>query len=344
MARLAAQIKAGFYPAPKEALAHILKALSFEGDCNVLDPCAGKGKALRQIVDYINDKTDHEAHPYAVELDEGRTQAVRQEFDKEHVLAPADVFNCMITAESIQLLYLNPPYDNELGGGGTEIQFLNHCFHWLAIGGILIYVVPEDKVGRYSPSLKFLQHNFDRLKFTPFPDTVRKYREAFFICQKMKYGRNQTNDEYNDPPTADPMTKKDAGKYVVPKRRGGPRTFTKTAMTPNEMAIALESSPLQRHLAPPEPVPLCRPPLPLSKGHTAVLLSAGHLNGIVRPPKEKPHVIRGSCIKQTYIKEQSEEEREDGTVVLKRVESERFILTIRAATQDGTFHDLKNDE
>lgn len=343
MARLASQVKAGFYPIPPEALAHILKALTFEGDVNVLDPCAGKGKALKQIVEYVGKETEFEAHPYAIELDEGRAQTVRQEFG-EGALAPADCYNCQVTAGSIQLLFLNPPYDNELGGGSTEMQFLQHAHWWLQDGGVLIYVVPEDKVGRYSPSLKFLAHNYDRLKYMPFPDKVRKYREAMFICTKLKYVREQTTDEYNDPDLPDKLVAKDKGSYKVPKRRGGPRTFAKVAMTPAEMGRALSISPLQRHLLPPAPLALARPPLPLSKGHTAVLLSAGHLNGKVSPPGEEPHVIRGSCVKQTYVKEQTTEERADGTVIEKRVESERFVLTIRAVEQDGTFYDLKNDE
>ena len=344
MARLASQIKAGFYPAPNEAIDLIVKALAFDGDCNVLDPCAGKGKALRRIVDFIDNDTDHEAHPYAVELDEGRAQACMQEFGKDLCLAPADVFNCQITAESIQLLYLNPPYDNEIGGGGTEINFLHHCYHWLAVDGILVYVVPESKIGRYSPSLVFLQHNFDRVKVVPFPSDVRQYKEVMCVAVKMKYGRIQTDADYKDPPLAEKLTGKDHGSYVVPKRRGGPRTFNKAAMTPAEMMRALQLSPLQRHLQAPQPLPLARPPLPLSKGHTAVLLSAGHLNGVVRPPGEPPHIIRGSCIKETYIKEQTTEERDDGTTVDRRVESERFVLSIRAVTPDGVFHNLKNEE
>lgn len=343
MARLASQIKAGFYPIPPEALKHILKALAFEGDINVLDPCAGKGKALKQIVDYVGKNTEFEAHPYAIELDEGRAQTVRQAFG-ENALAPADCYNCQITAGSVQLLYLNPPYDDELGGGSTEMQFLNHAHWWLQDGGVLIYVVPEDKVGRYSPSLKFLHHNYDRLKWMPFPSEVRKYREAMFVCTKLKYGRQQTDDEYNDPDLAEKLGARDKHSYKVPKRRGPPRTFTKTAMTPKEMGVALAASPLQRHLAPPPPLKMARPPLPLSKGHTAVLLSAGHLNGKVSPPGEPSHVIRGSCIKQTYLKEETYEERADGTEVRKRVESERFVLTIRAVEQDGVFHELKNDE
>jgi hypothetical protein len=345
VARLASQIRAGFYPAPEKAIAHILRALDLDaGDINVLDPCAGKGAALRQVVDHLNDNTEHEAHPWAMELEESRGRKLVEEFGKDHVLAPADTFNCQMTAESVQLLWLNPPYDDELGGGGTEVQFLNHAWWWLATDGVIIFVVPEKKMGRYAPCLKYLHHRCDNLKYTPFPEDCRKFGEAFYIGTKRKYLKDIPDAEVQNPPLPELLKRSDMGTYKPCKRRGNPRTFTKTAMTPNEMAVALATSPLQRYLKPPAPISLARPPLPLRKGHTAVLLSAGHLNGVVRPKGEKPHVIRGSCMKEMYLKDQTTEERDDGSIVTRTTEGERFILSIRALTPDGTFHDLKNNE
>jgi hypothetical protein len=336
MARLASQQKAGFYPAHETAIAKILRALSAEGPFNILDPCAGKGEALNQLAAAFE-----EASPWAVELDEGRARACKQKIGDERCLAPADVFNCAITANSIQVLYLNPPYDDEIGGGSTQQQFLHRCFDWLAVGGILIYVVPEDVMGDYSPGLQYLNPRLDDFKQTPFPGEVRKFRESFYIGVKRKYHKELSRQEELYPPIPPALVGSDAGKYVIPKSKARPRTFAKMAMTVLEIERVLAASPLQEHLRPPVPLPLGRPPLPLSKGHTAVLLSAGHLNGTVRPPGEEPHVIRGSCIKETYLKEATTEERDDGTLVNKTVEAERFILSIRAVTQDGTFHELK---
>lgn len=344
MARLASQVKAGFYPAPPEAVDKVLKALEPEGDFNVLDPCAGKGEALMRIVDRFDIGDTHgRGTPWAIELDEGRGAALKKRVGKAGtVLAPADVFTCGVTAESIQLLYLNPPYDTELGGGQgrTEQQFLRHCWDWLQPGGVLVFVIPEPVIGRYSPTLKFLHPRCDQLKYTPFPDAVRKFKEVFVLAVKRKYLLTDGYDE-DDPPLPEPMTKKDIAQYVIPKRRGKPRTFAKLGMTTPEIELALATSPLQAMLRPPKPLPLARPPLPPSKGHTALLLSAGHLNGVVRPEGEEPHVVRGVCNKEEYLKGQTTDQRDDGSVVTKTTIAEKYVLVVRAVTPDGTFHTLK---
>jgi hypothetical protein len=60
MARLASVMKQGFHPAPPEAIAGILRHLKIPDpppdpkkgeDINILDPCAGEGKAPVQLAD-----------------------------------------------------------------------------------------------------------------------------------------------------------------------------------------------------------------------------------------------------------------------------------------------------
>ena len=58
-------------------------------------------------------------------------------------------FDTHAPVESFSLLYLNPPYDFEMGEGRNkrmERLFLEHVARWLKPGGVLVFVVPYDRV------------------------------------------------------------------------------------------------------------------------------------------------------------------------------------------------------
>ena len=63
------------------------------------------------------------------------------------------------TVESFSLLYLNPPYDWALGSGEgsssnrTEQVFLSHTYRWLKPGGVLLFVIPGDRLAECSQTL-----------------------------------------------------------------------------------------------------------------------------------------------------------------------------------------------
>ena len=74
MARLASVVKQGYFPAPPEAVAGIVRhlrmpdpppgSLSRAGDVNILDPCAGEARALVQIAEGLGVSP---AHVFAIE-------------------------------------------------------------------------------------------------------------------------------------------------------------------------------------------------------------------------------------------------------------------------------------
>src|SRR5439155_16294778 len=79
MARLASVLKQGFYPAPPEAIAGILRHLKIPDpppdqkfkpeDVNILDPCAGEARALVQLAEGLGVSKDH---VFAIELNASR--------------------------------------------------------------------------------------------------------------------------------------------------------------------------------------------------------------------------------------------------------------------------------
>ena len=76
-------------------------------------------------------------------------------------------------------------------------------------------------------------------------------------------------------------------------------------------------------------------------GHRAMLLASGHIDGLICPPDEPPHVIRGTAAKDRYVKSCDENVGEDGSVTTKTVISERTRLVIRILDSQGNLVNLE---
>jgi hypothetical protein len=324
--RLAAQAKGGYYPAPPEAVALAASLMTPPDEpFALLDPCAGKGAAIAQLAQTLG------GQPHAIELDEGRALEVAAALPGGRVLAPASFLGCAISPLSFSLAWVNPPFDNELGGGQrVESTFLMRATHLLRTGGILALVCPESVSDSYSVQQYVLQWYTDIARI-PFPEGHRPYNEVIVLGRK----RRQPVDSDKLDWDTECKSAVEPGAYPIPPG-AGPKRFEKTDFTDLELERALADSPLRRLLEPPPEIPLSEPPLPLANGHIALLLAAGKLDGVVCPEKEPPHVVRGTARKQQYRSSQTEDQKEDGAVVTKTVYSEKIILTIRALGQDGS--------
>ena len=106
MCRPFARLKLGYYPLPIEEARNIRFRLVAPGPYCAIDPWAGDGAALLEIT------KDAGAQPAAVEIDAERAAACRR---RGIPTTHGSVFECKVQAESCSLLYLNPPYDTELG-------------------------------------------------------------------------------------------------------------------------------------------------------------------------------------------------------------------------------------
>ena len=121
MARLMSQVKGGYYAAAPEAVAAVMERLRppVDGECVILDPCAGEGKALLQLAAGLK------AMPYGIELSEDRAAIMGESLPGGQALAPADFFRCAISYRSFSFIWCNPPYDYATGEEGrVESQFL----------------------------------------------------------------------------------------------------------------------------------------------------------------------------------------------------------------------------
>ncbi len=61
----------------------------------------------------------------------------------------ASAFDVRSPAEAFSLLYLNPPYDLEIGATNNqrlELVFLEHTYRWLKPGGVLVFIIPQPQL------------------------------------------------------------------------------------------------------------------------------------------------------------------------------------------------------
>ncbi len=156
MARLESVALGGFYPTPPHLVpllaAHVRRELpppperySYgRRDLAMLDPCAGEGGALAGLAEGLEPER---VHLYAIELETTRAKACAKALGpyRGSVLA-GDAFRATCRSggrSGAGLLYLNPPYDQDRDFQRLEARFLHRFTPALAVGGILVFVVPH---------------------------------------------------------------------------------------------------------------------------------------------------------------------------------------------------------
>ena len=325
--RLAAQMRGGFYPAPTEAISYAATFLRPpRKPFSLLDPCCGEGAAIKQLGDLLGCLKNM---IYAIELDDSRAVKLRETLPEAHVLAPASFFGCRATSNSISMIWLNPPFDDNYTSGRVETQFLQAATHWLVPGGVMVMVCPETVADEYSDVRRYFGIYYENCMIVPFPEGHRRFREVIVFGQKRT--RPQVDswtsggwDSVQAPP---------GFVHQIPPGPG-PRVFQKTEPTETELQSMLAHSPLRSHLTALPETPLPSPPLTLGIGHVALLLASGHLDGVVHPEGKSPHVVRGTSRKSEFVSDVTETENDDGSTTTKTTISQKIELVVR--TVDGT--------
>ena len=159
----------GFYPLPLSEAQRIRRFLLFpDAPSSAIDPCVGDGVALEVIT------SGAEVVRYGIELDAFRAEQARKRIPN---IVQGNTLEVVCAVECFGLLYLNPLFDSTLGPGDsrrTEQSFLSHTYRWLKPGGVLIFVIPGDRLAECSQILS-----------THFRD-VRVYRLDSLECVRYK--------------------------------------------------------------------------------------------------------------------------------------------------------------
>ncbi len=335
--RNAARIKLRYYPLPVEEARNIRSLLVSSAPYSAIDPCVGDGTALIEIT------WNTDVHLAGIELDADRAATSTQ---NGIATVHGSAFECRVLAETCSLLYLNPPYDTEVGPHSNkrmELVFLEHCYRWVTSEGVLVFVVPAPAVGTCA---RLLTSQFDRLSVLRLqhPESVR-------FNQVVVLGRRKKSHLRGDPKGADellriaykphllPVLNQEVGeRYAIPP--SSPATITYTGLPLDAIEDALQRSVAMQNargvLVRKQQRMSGRPVTPLHKGHVGLLACSGMLNGFFGEG-ERRHIAHWRSVK--HIDEFNEEgETEGETIIRKR---ERFSHELTVAYENGQIVELK---
>ena len=345
MARNVARLKLGYYPLNENEAKRIGQFLQFPDACAALDPCAGTGRAL----DLIAGRTG--ARLYGIELDAFRAAEAGKILDE---VVQGSTFDAHSPVESYALLHLNPPYDDEVHDDHSrrsEAVFLEHCFRWLMPKGVLILVIPAQRVSACSTILA--SHFRDVAMYRLADPESEKYKQiVLFGIRRSRYERERLKDRDFQAQRSFLSYAAAAYAKISPLRDTPDRTYNVPAgpaavrltyhgLPFDAIEDLLPSSRAYREavrtvFAPPIHV-AGRPLTPLHEGHAGILSCSGLLNGIFGTG-----ALRHVACWQTSKKIDHIEETDDRGVQTLR-DRERFTQSLTLIYADGRTAELSED-
>lgn len=334
-----ARLKLGYYPLPIEEAQRIARGLQFSGlETSALDPCAGTGAALAAIAAATGIRR------YAVELDAYRAAEARAH---AHEVIQGSAFDCHAPVESFSLLYLNPPYDFEVGEGKNqrmESVFLEQFFRWLRPGGVLVMVIPFDRVYECRKVLTphFRDKTINRLTS---PASVAYKQAVVFGVRRTRQERERITDQavQNANYKLSDLTRRydaipslgDVPEQVFPVPPSAAARLEYRGLPLDLIEDQLRTSPASLQA---ERVTHARgselkgrPLISLHQGHVGLLCTSGLLNGLFGAGADR-HLAYWDAVK---VSDRIEEEEDDGTAVIR--EKERFSHRLTLLYGTGRF-------
>ncbi len=291
-------VKMGYYPTENSHVKMIKSALKFP-DCkvNILDPCCGEGIALNVLAMGIDSVT------YGTEIDEARGKEAECRLDR---VGFGSFFHSRMSQEAFHALFLNPPYLNVMGEGGTkarsEKRFLVESIHHLMQGGVLMYIIPHYRL-TYD-ICRVLCDNFKDISVYRFlNDEFKKFNQiiVFGVKKKKDDGSEMAEklSQYAMLPDRIPMI--DTLKpeiYALPDEPKTVEIFKGAKFNLGELQRQLAKSKSINMLFEKSKIDAIekRPLLPLNIGQVGLIGGSGLINGYV--DCENPHVIKGRVIKE----------------------------------------------
>jgi tRNA1(Val) A37 N6-methylase TrmN6 len=336
--RFQGRLKLGYYPLPESEAQRMRRFVGFPAElCQALDPCSGTGTALAVLTACASVRT------HGIELDAYRATEARNVLDE---IIQGSAFDTHAPVESFSLLYLNPPYDFEIGEGKNkrmERLFLEHVARWLKPGGVLVFVVPYDRVYdcRGTLTTQFRDKSIYRLTA---PESVTYKQVVLFGVRRSRQERERMTDRavnegnwklqqltrsYDSIP---PLPDEPDRQYTVPP---APLAQLEYRGLPLDLIEdLLDHSPAwrqaQRITHAPKTEFSGRPLTPLHKGHVGLLCTSGLLNGVFGSADDR-HVAYWESVK-VVDRVEEEGERADTTVIR---EKERFSQRLTLLYADG---------
>ena len=329
--RNVARLKMGYYPLPAGEGRKLRSLLSFPQIASVVDPCVGQGTALQLVTDGAS------VRRYGVELDADRAQIANSQGVET---IQGNAFDASAKSESFSLLYLNPPYDSEIGSVANnrmERLFLDHTYRWLMPEGVLILIIPFE---RLYDCAGVLASHFGRLSVLRMTDEEStRFRQIAVLGLRQNIRGTALEDNkrmlqsispYGSYHALPELTPSSSAPYPVPP--SGEATLSYRGLPYDLLEDLLPQSGGWRQtlpfLMPHEDVATGRPITPLHGGHVGLLCTAGLLNGVFGDGDER-HIARWRSVKHvtTFVEDDG-----DTQIVHHR---ERWTNELRLVYSDG---------
>ncbi|MCC6602212.1 MAG: hypothetical protein IT327_03320 [Anaerolineae bacterium] len=386
MTRLANMEKAGYFPLPPLVTSLISTFITAPHGGRIFDPCAGEGTALVSLAEALV------LSPYGVELHEERARLARekiQALEARRLVASRSAQlstqtrllhdsyqNVQASRDGFNLLYLNPPYDQDEQESGRntrlEVQFLTRTRVYLQPGGLLVYVVPQHLL-KLRKLAEYLVSHFQHIQIYRFPDStetpdqdglyerfkqivlfgVRRRQavapdpSAINALRALAEGDTPLLVQQQLPPLAapaeppfelPPLTVKDSGfKFRA--------MFIDPADALAEARqLGASSKPAWReHLDPARTTVPLQPLTPLKMGHMNSIIASGHLNNQRLVEGEEQLLIKGRSYKATRD-EEFHEPLPDGRTRVTRLATETVVTDITSIDAAGEVISYKGAE
>ena len=286
--RFQGKSRLGFYPLPSSEAQRIRRFLWFpDAPSSAIDPCVGDGVAFEVIT------SGAEVFRYGIELDAYRAEQARQRIPN---IVQGNTLEVQCPVECFGLLYLNPPYDWTLGPADsrrTEQSFLSHTYRWLKPGGVLIFVIPGDRLAECSQILS--THFRDvRVYWLESPECVRYKQVVVIGARRSRREKERLTDSditrarlyyaslARNPSQIPALPSEPEVRFNVPV--SGPVQLVYRGLPLDEIEDMLPQSAAYRQAGRilfADPVSATgRPLTPLHAGHVGLLACSGLLNGI----------------------------------------------------------------
>jgi Uncharacterised methyltransferase family (DUF6094) len=334
--------KLGFFPLPASEAERLRSCLLFGSEFSALDPCVGDGAAFSRLL------KEASGCRYGIEIDANRAeQAKSLGIETLH----ANTMDVRCPGEAVSFLYLNPPYDLEVGVTNNqrlELVFLEHTYRWLKPGGVLVFVIPQPQLKSCARALS--EHFVDLCVFRLTDPACVQYKQVAVIGTRRKRHQNlrycalvesvRWLEMLASKPALPILADTPTTRYEVPP--SGPIAPTNTGIPLDEVEdLVLDSAAYlqaSRILLPRQRDVRGRPLTPLHGGHVGLLCTAGMLNGVFGEGGDR-HIAHWRSLKFT---DHWEEEEEDGTKTLH--DRERFSHELTLVFANGKTQVLTHEK
>lgn len=338
-------IRNGYFPTDAVTLERIIPALALadsDSPMRLLDPCCGEGAALHDLKQALAQQcaTPDAIRTFGVEYDRERAWHAKNVLD---TAAHTDVQDMFVTARSMGLLFLNPPYGDVVSDkaqtGERQPDRLEKLFYlktvpWLAFGGVLVLIVPYYVMDREFATM--IARNFAQVEAFLAPDQTFKQLVLFGVKRRSdgvdtalaarlaRISDGELPPELPEDRVAQP--------YRIPSTIGE-FAFMSTRIDAPQLEHELrrlQHATLWTQFAAmfsSNAVKPRRPLRDLSDWHLALALAAGQITGVVIGVDGTRLLIRGDTIKQKEQEVQIEE-TDTGDIRTTILMRDRFVPTI----------------